>query len=143
MKSKLKEALKEGMKQRDQIRVDTIRSILAAFQYEEMQKQVDELPPEVALQVVQRELKKRHEEIEFAEKANRSEAIEQVKKEISVIETFLPKQLTEGELQGIIEKWKGENAGMNVGIAMKQLKDQYAGQYDGKIASDVVRRVLS
>ena len=77
MKKELKEQLKVAMKAQDKVRLDTIRSILSEMQYEEMQKNVDELPSNEQMAVIQRELKKRQEAVQFEEQAKREEAKEE------------------------------------------------------------------
>lgn len=143
MKAKLQEAVKSAMKERDRVKADAIRSVLAAIQYEEMQKKVDDLPADAIIAVLQREVKKRKEEIEFAEKASRNDVIEKVNLELKVIETFLPKQLSRDELVKVVTELKGKIANVNMGLVMKELQGSYGGQYDGKMASEVVKQVLS
>ncbi len=142
MKNKLKESLKTAMKARDQVRLDTVRSLMAAIQYEEMQKETEELPSEAVLAIIRSEIKKRKEESEFAQKASRPELLEKLAKELSILEEFLPSQLGEAQLEKILSDLKQSTPGLNLGVAMKLLKDNYAGQYDGKVASDVAKRIL-
>lgn len=142
MKEDLRTAMKEAMKAKEKVRLETIRAILTAIQYEEVAKGTEDLPKDSIIAILQNEGKKRREAIEFAEKANRAEAIETLKLEIAVIENFLPKQLSAHELEKIVSDLRTVNPALNVGTAMKALKDGYLGQYDGKLASDVVRRVL-
>lgn len=142
MKDSLKSALKEAMKARDQVRMDTIRSILSAFQYEEMQKGVDEIPAEAQTAILKSELKKRREELEFAEKAARGDAIEKLHKEIAIIEGFLPSQLSAEAIEKILSELKAADAALNMGLAMKKLKDAYSGQYDGKMASEIAKKIF-
>ena len=66
MKAALREAMKSAMKAQDKLRLETIRSALSAIQYEEMQKGVDDLAAADCTAVLQREVKKRAEGIEFA-----------------------------------------------------------------------------
>jgi uncharacterized protein YqeY len=142
MKNKLKDSLKIAMKARDQVRLDTIRSLMAAIQYEEMQKETEDLPGDSILAIIRSEIKKRKEETDFAQKASRPELVEKLAKELSILEEFLPSQLGQADLEKIITELKQSNPGLNLGVAMKMLKDNYAGQYDGKIASDVAKRIL-
>jgi uncharacterized protein YqeY len=142
MKEAIRATLKDAMKARDQVRLDTIRSILTEIQYEEMQKGIDNLPAQDTLPILQRELKKRQEAIHFSEQANRLDAIDKLKAEIAVIETFMPKQLTAEQLEGIVKEFAASTPGAAMPLAMKFLKEKYAGQYDGKIASEVAKRVL-
>lgn len=142
MKESLQAAMKEAMKAKDKIRLDTIRGVISAIQYEEIQTKTEPLAPDGCLAVLQREVKKRKEEVEFAEKAARSDLLEKLRVEISVLESFLPAQLDSSRLEKIIIDLKSENPSLNVGLAMKALKEKYAGQYDAKVASDIVKRVL-
>lgn len=142
MKETLRTQMKEAMKAKDKVRLDTIRGLLSEIQYEEMQKSIDSLDEAGVTQVLQREKKKRAEEIDFAKQANRAEAIVTLQRELEVIESFLPKQLSEGELEKIIAELKSQDPALSVGSCMGHLKEKFAGQYDGKMASNIVRRVL-
>jgi uncharacterized protein YqeY len=142
MKQQLKEQLKSAMKAQDRLRLDTIRAVLSEIQYEEMQRSVTELSQQDCVTVVQREAKKRHEAIQFAEQANRPEAKQQLLAELSILESFLPKQLSGDELERMIVEMKSANPALSLPLVMKHLKDNFAGQYDGKSASEVTKRVL-
>jgi uncharacterized protein YqeY len=142
MKKKLKEELKVAMKAQDRLRLDTIRAVLSEIQYEEMQKSVDELSDAECLAVAQREVKKRNEAIQFTEQAGRAEEKQKLLAEIAILEFFLPKQLSSEDLEKIVVGLKDSTPGASMPIVMKHLKENYAGQYDGKSASEIVKRVL-
>lgn len=143
MKAQLQAAMKDAMRAKDKPKLDTIRGILAAIQYEEMEKGVEPLPDAVILEVLQREIKKRREEIEFAEKANRLELVANLKADIQSIEAFLPKQLSAEEIGVIVADLRATDPSMNMGGVMKVLKERYAGQYDGRVASDIVKKLCA
>lgn len=142
MKKELKEQLKVAMKAQDKVRLDTIRSILSEMQYEEMQKNVEELAANDQMAVIQRELKKRQEAVQFEEQAKREEAKERLLAEIAVIEALLPKQLSVADLERIVGDLKASTPNLSLNVVMKHLKETYAGQYDGKSASDVAKRLV-
>jgi len=142
MKTKLQNAMKEAMKNREKEKLQTIRMLLSAIQYEEMKQNLDSLPEESVMAVLKSEMKKRRESLEFAQKDNREDIIETVKSEISTIEQFLPSQLSAEELEKIITQLKDSEDAANLGTVMKSLKENYAGQYDGKLASEIARKVL-
>ena len=142
MKATLKEALKIAMKAQDRLKMETIRSLLSEIQYEEMQKSVTELSANDCTLVLQREVKKRAEAIGFEEQANRPEAKAKLQSEIAIIEEFLPKQLSADALEKILVEYKATTAGAAMSTAMKYLKEQYPGQYDGKSASEIAKRVF-
>jgi uncharacterized protein YqeY len=141
MKAELKNALKAAMKAGEKVRVETIRSALSAIQYEEGAQKVDELPAAGAIEILKREIKKRKEEQEFAEKANRPEAIAKLDQEIATLEGFLPQQLSAVALEKVISELKAQNPQMNMGLIMKALKDSHNGQYDSKLASEIAKRI--
>lgn len=140
MKMKLQNALKEAMRARDQVRLDTIRSVLSAIDYEELQKG-SEVTEGAFIEIVKREIKKRKEELEFAEKAQRSEEIAKLGSESKILEGFLPQQLSAADIEKIIVELKEANPATNMGLVMKTLKEKYAGQYDSKVASEIAKRV--
>lgn len=143
MKAILKEALKNSMKSQNRLKTETIRSLLSEIQYEEMQRQVNELAPADCAIVLQRELKKRNEAIPFEEQANRPEAKAKLLAEVAIIEEFLPKQMSASALEDLLNTYKSSTAGASMSTAMKFLKENYAGQYDGKSASEIAKRVFA
>lgn len=142
MKDRLKGALKEAMKSKDKIRLDTLRAILTAFQYEEIAKGVEDLANEAQIAILKKELKKREEEIEFATKAGREEIVTARTAEMKVIEELLPQQLSRDQLTDIVKTIVAENSSANMGNIMSVLKQKHSGLFDGKIASEVVKQVL-
>jgi uncharacterized protein YqeY len=142
LKLTLRDALKDSMKKRDGVRTETVRSLLSAIQYLEMEKSVEELSAEESVGVVQREAKKRREEIEFAEKAGRGETVSSLERELAIIEEFLPKQLSRPEIVAILTELSAGLSSKNLGELMKLLKERHAGCYEGKMASEVAREVL-
>lgn len=142
MKAQLKEALKTAMKAQERLRMETIRALLSEIQYEEMNKGVTELSTNDSLAVLQREVKKRQEAIGFEEQAGRVEAKEKLLAEIAIIEVFLPKQLTTADLEKVLLEHKAATPGAQMSTAMKYLKEKYAGQYDGKSASEIAKKVF-
>jgi uncharacterized protein YqeY len=143
MKQKLKAEMKSAMKAKDKVSLETIRGILSAIQYEEMNKGVDELEEKAIIAVLQSEVKKRKESLEFATQNDRSDMIESLKIEMALIEKFLPSQLSNEELAKIVSELKEQTPGANMGQIMGALKANYAGQYDGKAASQIVKEALS
>ena len=142
LKLRLKETLKEALRAKDQVKLDAVRSVLSAIQYAEIEKGVDELPEEAILGLIRTEIKKRKEELEYAEKAAREDLKAKLVYENSVLVVFLPQQLAEAELEKTLLELKAQTPGLNVGAAMKILKEKYPGQFDGKLASDLARKLL-
>lgn len=142
IKDSLHAAMKDALRAKDKVRLDTIRGALSAMQYEAMEKKVEELTDDQSLAVLQREIKKRKEEIEFATQAKRDDLLGKLKLEISALEAFLPAQLSSTDLERIFGELRTATPGIQMGAAMKQLREKYAGQYDGKAASEIAKRVF-
>lgn len=139
MKAKLKDAMKDAMRAKAKPRLQTIRSLLSAIQYVELDKNNEELPDDTIVSIITSELKKRKESLDFEQKASREEEVKDLEFEISVIEEFLPKQLSEDVLKKELEEFKAANTDANMGLAMKYLKEKYPNQYDGKLASQLAK----
>ncbi|MDZ4785034.1 MAG: GatB/YqeY domain-containing protein [bacterium] len=142
MKTIMKEALKSAMKAQDKVKMEALRGALSAIQYEEMQAGVENLDTNENIAIIKREIKKKHEEIDFAKQANRLEKIESIQTEIATLESFLPQQMSASDLESQVKGFITANPGSNMGAVMKFLKEKFEGQYDGKMASEVVKKTM-
>ena len=140
-KEQLKADLKTAMKAKDKVSLVTIRAIMSAVQYEEMQKSKD-IEETQFLAILKNEVKKRKETIEFLEKEDRKAEIAENNAEIAIIENYLPTQLDNDKLKNILVEFKEQNESANMGTAMKFLKDTYPSQYDGKEASTLAKSIF-
>lgn len=143
MRDDLQIKLKEYLKAKDRVRADTVRSIIAAIQYEEMSQKVDSLDKDSCIAVLQRELKKRKEELEFLTQADKSDSVEKNRIETEVIESLLPQRMSVEQLTELILKFKEDLQAKNMGPVMKALQESYAGQYDGKTASEIAKKLFA
>lgn len=142
MKAKLQADMKEAMKAKEKVKLNTIRALISAIQYEEMQKGT-ELKEEQFIAIFKNEVKKRKESLEYLEKENRQDEVTISLEELRVIESYLPKQMSAEELKTLLQRFKADNATANMGQAMSYLKDNFAGQYDGKDASTLAKEVMA
>ena len=76
------------------------------------------------------------------EQAGRAEQKAKLQAEIVILEEYLPQQLSSADLEKIIVQLKETTPGLALNVVMKHLKDNYAGQYDGKSASEIAKRVV-
>ncbi|RMD86359.1 MAG: hypothetical protein D6808_03535, partial [Candidatus Dadabacteria bacterium] len=95
------------------------------------------------ISVLKREIKKKEEELEYSRKANRKDKIKKLEVELDTLRKFLPEQLNEEQLATIIKTFLYNNPAASIGDIMKSLKENYSGQYDGKTASSVARKLIS
>lgn len=135
----------EAMKARDEILLSTLRLLSSALNYEKIAKQHD-LSEEEELAVVRREAKKRKDAIEAYTKAGATDRAEREKKELAILEEYLPAQMSEQDLVKIVEEAIEETGaksmadmGKVMGAAMAKAK----GQADGTLVSQIVKQKLT
>jgi hypothetical protein len=147
LKEQLKADLTAAMRARDQVRAGTIRMALTAVTNEEVSgKEQRELTDDDVLKVLAKEAKKRREAAEAYESAGRAELAEVEQAELAVLETYLPKQLDDAELERIVREAvaaSGATGMQQMGVAMKAANAAVAGRAEGGRVAAVVRTVLA
>ncbi|HPP76110.1 MAG TPA: GatB/YqeY domain-containing protein, partial [Armatimonadota bacterium] len=103
LKDTLQENMKSAMKARDELKTSTIRLALSAVKNMEIDKGREATDEEIT-EVLTREVKRRREAIEGAEKAGRSDVADRERGELEILSVFLPKQLGEDEIELIVRE---------------------------------------
>jgi len=135
--------LTAAMKARDMPRVYVLRGVITAAKNLKVERRGAALAEADLVQLVRREMRKREEAEEFATKAGRTDVVEQNRAERKLLEVYVPALLDAGELERIVRTIAGGLPSPTIGAVMAALRDQYAGRFDGKLASDVARRVIT
>ena len=147
LKEQLKADLTAAMRERDQVRAGTIRMALTSITNEEVAgKEQRELTDDDVLKVLAKEAKKRREAAEAYESAGRAELADAEQAELAVLETYLPKQLDDAELDRIVREavaTSGATGMQQMGVAMKAANAAVAGRAEGGRVAAVVRQVLA
>jgi uncharacterized protein YqeY len=135
--------LKEAMKSRDQVRLDTLRSALSAFTYRRVEAGHD-LAEDEMLAVVAKQVKQRNDSIAEYTKAGRAELVEKETRERDILAKYLPAQKSPDEVRAIVrEIIAGLPAdGRNQGAVMKVVMPALKGQADGNVVRTVVTEEL-
>lgn len=149
LKERIDQDLKEAMKSGDKNRINTVRAIRAAFLEKEVSLRVGgkaELNEEQELEVVMTLAKKRKDSIQQYKDAGRMDLAETEQAELSVIETYLPAQMADEEIEATVKDiiagvgaTSMKDMGKVMGAAMKQLK----GKADGGKVQEIVKSALS
>ena len=137
--------MKAAMKARDKQRLGTIRLIQAEFKRIEVDERI-EIDDARALAVLDKMLKQRRDSAEQYQNAGRAELAEQENYEISVIQEFLPAQLSEDELTAMVDAAiaaSGASGMQAMGAVMGQLKPQLQGRADMGAVSQLVKARLT
>lgn len=145
MKEELLKALKEAMQTKDTLKKDTITMLRAAILQVEKdtQKELSETEMQV---IVAKEVKKRQESIADFEKGGREDLANQTKKEIEILNVYLPKQLSKEEVETLVMdtiQAVGATGPKDMGRVMGALREKTAGKADGKLVSDIVKQKLN
>ncbi len=144
IKDQISADLKAAMKARDQVRLDTLRSVLSAFTYRRVEAGHD-LADDEQLVVVQKQVKQRNDSIAEYEKAGRAELVAKETAERDILARYLPVQKSADEIRAIVrEIIAGLPAeGRNQGAVMKVVMPALKGQADGNVVRTVVTEELS
>ena len=140
----LREEMKLAMKSKDALRLSTIRMLLSSVSYARIEKR-DELTDDEVLDVFSREGKRRKEAMEAAEAGGRSDIADKERAELDIISVYLPKQLDEAEIEVIAREVVAEVGVTDLkdrGKVMGPLMARVRGRADGKLAGQVVERIL-
>ncbi|MDX1921829.1 MAG: GatB/YqeY domain-containing protein [Alphaproteobacteria bacterium] len=150
LREKITESLKAAMIAKDEASVSILRMINAAIK----QKDIDvarprgdqQISPEEVLSLMQGMIKQRRESIELYKQGGRQELVDKENAEIAAIEKFLPKQMSEDEVRGVVKGLIASTGAAGIkdmGKIMGVLKTQYAGQLDMGKASGIIKEMLS
>lgn len=150
LRNTLNDALKTAMRDRDAATTSTLRMILAALKDRDIAARPKGITTgigddEIAT-MLQGMIKQRRESITLYDQGGRPELAEKERGEIAIIERFLPKQLSDAELERAVKETiaaVGAQGIKDMGRTMAALKERYAGQMDGAKSSQVVKRLLT
>lgn len=145
IKGKIQEDMKTAMRNQDKERLATIRLILAAFKQREVDERI-ELTDEHVLAILDKMVKQRRESIAQFEAGGRPELAEKEAAEISVIQAYLPAQLSDTEISDLISaaiKEAGAASAKDMGKVMAILKPKVQGRADVGAVSAKVKEKLS
>ena len=146
LKQTIETELKNAMKANDDTRKIALRSVVAGIKLLQVEQRGTEITDNDVLTIVQKEIKSQRESIADAQKASRNDLIAQSESLISVLESFLPKQLSREDViihvkAAIVES--GASGAGDMGKVMKIIQPKLKGQADNKIISEVVKELLA
>lgn len=144
LKEKLLEDLKQAMKEKNLNRKNVVQMVRAAILQVEKDKAI-EVTDEQIVEIIAKEAKKRKDSLADYQKGGREDLVAQIEEEIAVLEEYLPKQLSKEEVEekvkAIIQKTNASSM-KDMGMVMKEAKQEIGATADGKMISDVVKSLL-
>ena len=151
LKEQLKEDLKVSLKERDEVKTGTLRMLMAAITNKEKealrqtQGKDEELTDEEIQQVVATEAKKRREASDAFLKGARPELAKKEQQELKILLAYLPEQLTEEQIQGLVKEAIQKTGAQDIkdmGKVMGELALKIKGKADGAVVSKIVKEFL-
>ncbi len=130
------EDIKKAMLAKEKERLDALRYLKAMFIENKTSK-----APQAEMDVLIKHVKKLRDSLENFPPEN--ELRQKTEREILILTDYMPKQLSEAEVKTFIADIIAKNPGINAGLVMKELSPKIKGQFDSKMANELVKAALS
>ena len=144
LKEKLMEDLKSAMKNKEEVRKNTIQMVRAGILQIEKDKGI-QVEDDKILEIIAKEVKSKKDALKDFERANRQDLIDQTNEEIEVLQQYLPKQLSREEIKVEVEQIiskVGATTMKDMGAIMKEAKAKMGASADGKTINEVAKEIM-
>jgi uncharacterized protein YqeY len=144
LSERIESAMRDAMRARDERRTQTLRMAMAAAHNQRIARG-RELTDEEVVDVVARQVKQRRESIELYRAGGREDRAADEEAEAAILTEFLPQQLTADEIEALVRvavAETGASGAADLGRVMGRVSPQTKGRADGKLVSDIARRLL-
>jgi len=134
------------MKNKEKDKLSVIRMVKASLQNEAIKLGTKELSEDTELTVLSREVKQRKDSLHEFDKAGRQDLVDKLHTELSIVELYLPKQLSEDELSEIVKETiseVGAKSKAEMGKVMAAIMPKVKGKADGSLVNKFVQQHLS
>ena len=145
LQNQIDQDLRQAMTSRDEAKVSTLRFLKSALKYSAIEKRTEGLSDPDIRQIIQKQIKQRRESIDQFAKAGRKELADKEAKEAEILEGYLPKQLSDADLEELIRREAaaaGATDKKDFGRMMKLLSEKLSGQADAKRVSQFLGKIL-
>ena len=146
MYDKIKEDIVKALKEKDTLKLQTLRGIKGEVDLEHINKKVD-INDELVITVLSRGIKTRRESITEFEKGNREDLVNKTKEEIELLQQYLPKQLSADEINKILDEAFDKvkpTSPKEMGLIMKEVSPLLKGKADmGEVSSMIKERLAN
>lgn len=139
----LNQELVTAQKAKEALTVEVLRSLLAALKNEQIKAKKDKFKDDEVLKVLKSEAKKRQDSISAFEKGGRKELAEKEEKELTIIQKYLPAQLSEEEVLKKIKAVQEKTGLSDFGPLMGKVMSELGAQADGALVKKLVQEVLN
>ena len=146
MLEKITKDIVESMKNKDTLRLQTLRMLKGSIDLERINKKLDKVSDDDIVVIIGKQIKTRKESIAEFEKGNRQDLIDKTNEEIKILEEYMPEQLSEEEINNIIEtiiKEVNATSIKDMGSVMREASAKLKGKADMSLVSSIIKSKLS
>ena len=146
LEAQIQKDLMAAMKAKDEARLRTVRAIKGAILLHKTSGGASELDADGEIKLLQKLVKTRRDSLTIFEQNNREDLAAVERQELEILETYLPKQLSESEIEAIVQAvivQIGASSMKDMGKVMGAANKEVAGRAEGAAVSSVVKRLLS
>ena len=146
IEEKINESIKDSMKEKNRLRLDSLRAIKSAILIEKTKSgSKDQIEESVVLKILQKMVKQRNDSAKIYLEQNRKELAEIEVSQANIISEFLPTQLSESELSEIIDKVieeVGAESMKDMGKVISKVNERVSGQAEGRVIAEIIKKKL-
>ena len=146
IEEKINESIKDSMKEKNRLRLDSLRAIKSAILIEKTKSgSKDQIEESVVLKILQKMVKQRNDSAKIYLEQNRKELADVEASQANIISEFLPTQLSESELSEMIDKViveVGAESMKDMGNVISKVNERVSGQAEGRVIAEIVKKKL-
>jgi len=146
IEEKINESIKDSMKEKNRLRLDSLRAIKSAILIEKTKSgSKDQIEESVVLKILQKMVKQRNDSAKIYLEQNRKELADVEVSQANIISEFLPTQLSESELSEIIDKVieeVGAESMKDMGKVISKVNERVSGQAEGRVIAEIIKKKL-
>ena len=145
MYEKIKNDIVSALKEKDTLKLQTLRGVKGEVDLEHINKKV-EINDDLLISVISHQIKTRRESISEFEKGNRDDLISKTNEEIKLLETYLPKQLDDNEINAILDEAFNKvnpTSNKDMGLIMREVTPKLKGRADMSKVSSLIKERLA
>ena len=146
IEEKINESIKDSMKEKNSLRLDSLRAIKSAILLEKTKSgSKDQIEESVVLKILQKMVKQRNDSAKIYLEQNRKQLAEVEISQANIISEFLPTQLSQSKLSEIIDKVieeVGAESMKDMGKVISKVNEKVSGQAEGRVIAEIVKKKL-
>lgn len=145
LREQISNDIKSAMKEKNMEKLNALRLVQSAFKNREIELRPNPMSEEEHLVVIKKLAKQRRESIEQFQAANRQDLVDAESKELALLETYLPAQMSREQIEKIVVdaiQATGAKSVKEMGLVMKEAQVRTAGSADNKLLSEIIKSKL-